>query len=170
MNTALALLKYKQPVADSVWNKLSENKVLRNELITTLEKEHKTNLVPVKYLSPEATAAGVLYNTIGNKMDTLVQINKRSAVYQGKDRTVYFFKYKTEGNDNWKLAISSVIKDKEGAIKGDYDLFRISDAKLAVAGKELQKQQEEELKKLLISKRNSGSQFYGTGNNNEFSE
>lgn len=171
MNTALTLLKYKQRVADSVWRKLSENKTLRNELITALEKEHKTNVIPAKYLNPETTAAGILYNTMGNKIDTLVPVSKRSVVYEGKDRTVYFFKYKTEGNDTWKLAISSVTKDKDGAIKGDYDLFRVSDTKLAAAGKERQKQQEEEFEKLLISKRNSGSQFYGsTGNNNDFSE
>jgi hypothetical protein len=169
MNTALALLKYKKPVADSVWNKLSENKGLRNVLIAALEKQHKTELIPAEYRSPEATAEGVLYNTMGNKIDTLVQMNKRPFVYQGKERTVYFFKYRTEGNDTWKLAISSVIKDKDKGVKGDYELFRISDKKMAI-GKELQKQQEEEFKKLLVSKRNSGSQFYGSGNSNEFSE
>lgn len=170
MSTALALLKYKKPVADSVWNKLSENKALRNVLISALEKQQRTELIPAKYRSPEATAAGVLYNTMGNRVDTLVQINKRPFIYQGKDRTVYFFKYRTEGNDTWKLAISSVIKGKDKDAKEDYELFRISDKKLAAPGKELQKQQEEEFKKLLISKRNSGSQFYGTGNNGEFSE
>jgi uncharacterized protein YbaP (TraB family) len=167
MNTALALLKYKQPVADSMWRKLAENKALRNVLIAALEKQQKTELVPAKYRSPEATAAGVLYNTMGNRIDTLVQLNKRPFVYQGKDRTVYFFKYKTEGNDTWKLAISSVLKDKDKGIKGDYELFWVPDTNLAANNKELQKQQEEEFKKLLISRRNSGSQFYGNTNNGE---
>jgi len=157
MSTALALVKQNKPVADSVWTGIAKNKAMRNLLAYRLARRGKEQLMPAQYRSDAAMAEAALYGNVGNRLDTLVQLDKRALTYKGRNRTVYFYKYKVTGDDTWKMALSSVLKGERN--RGNDELFRLSGKKLA-SGAALKEQQDEELRKLIVSQRDSGRQFY----------
>jgi uncharacterized protein YbaP (TraB family) len=166
MAAALALVKINKPVADSVWTSITNNKSMRTVLARSLTAIHKENLMPAKYRTQNAIAASALYNGLGNRADTLVEINKRPFVYEGKNLVVYFFKYKATDDDTWKMAISSVATEKGKDAKPEYEFMRFAEKKLPGSTTLVQKQQDEEFKKVLVGIRNSGRQFYGDNNDN----
>lgn len=169
LNTALALLKNKQPVADSVWNDMAGKRESRAYLWSQLKGQGRVDLFPKKYQTDEAIASSLIYASLGQRMDTLVLLNKHFIEMKNKDLVTYSFKYKIKKDEDWKLAISSVKKKDKGKMaEGDYDLFFLSDKKLAASTTEINKEVNDQLRKLVIRKTKSGRQFYREGNGGSY--
>ncbi|WP_157976914.1 TraB/GumN family protein [Taibaiella helva] len=169
LNTALALLKQKQPVADSIWTALAGEKEYRNELWSQLRAAGQERLFPRQYRRPEAVAEGQLYASFGNMLDSLVPLDHAPVVQKGKTITSYFYKYKQKRSNDWKLAISSVQQPKGKPVEGYTYLMQLSDKKLAATAPAIDRQIEEQFRRLSISRSNSGSHFYrGSRYNNSY--
>ena len=160
MQTALALLKYKQPVADSIWKALAREKTYRNELWAQLKDAGHTELFPKQYRTHEVIASDLINASYGSRLDTLALLNHAPVTQKNKAITTYFFKYKLKQSEDWRLGISSVVQEKGKQAEGYDELLLLSNKKLATSAAGLNKQIEEQLKKLLISKTNSGREFY----------
>lgn len=161
LNTALALLRYKQPVPDSMWVALAAGKEYRTYLWSRLKSEGQERLFPKQYQTHEAIASDLINASFGSSLDTLALLNHAPVVQKNKGITTYFFKYKLKKAEDWKLAISSVLQENGKSAEGYTDLLLLSNKKLLASVAEQDKQIAEQMKKLLISKRNSGKEFYG---------
>jgi uncharacterized protein YbaP (TraB family) len=160
MQTALSLLKYKQPVADTVWKALAREKNFRSELWAQLKDAGRTDLFPAQYRTHEVIASDLINASYGSRLDTVALLNHSPVVQKNKAITTYFFKYKLKQSEDWKLGLSSVLQEKGRSAEGYGELMLLSNKKLATSAAGLNKQIEEQLKKLLISRTNSGREFY----------
>ncbi|WP_118976146.1 TraB/GumN family protein [Taibaiella koreensis] len=166
LNTALALLRQGQPVADSIWTALAEEKGYRNYLWSQLKAAGQEQFFPQKYRRPEAVAAGLLYASYGSMLDSLQPLDHAPIVQKEKAITSYFYKYKQKRSDDWKLAISSVRQSKGKPVEGYAYLMQLSDKKLAATAPAIDRQIEAQFRKLTISRSNSGNHFYNSSQYN----
>lgn len=160
LNTALTLLKYKEPVADSIWISLAEEKDYRNYLYNRLRENGHQSYFPKRYQNAQAIAASLLYASYGSRLDSLVVLEHAPMMQPEKTVTSYFYKYKMKRSSDWKLAISSVKQEKGKAIEGYTKLMVLSDKKLAATPAAISRQIAEQFRKLYISRSYSGSRFY----------
>ncbi len=167
MHTALVMLRYKQPVADSIWKALAMEKTYRNELWRQLKKANHTELFPKQYRSGEAIASDLIHASYGSRLDTLALLSHPPVVQKNKTVTSYFFKYKLKESADWKLAISSVFQEKGKPAEGYDDLLLLTNKKLVTTASGQDKQIAEQLRKLWISKSDSGRDFYDVNTGSE---
>ena len=170
LNGALTLLKYKIPVSDTVWNDFANDKKWRYQLYLSLKSQNRLDLMPAKYNTVEAVAHQVFYNNVSD-IDTMESLRQQNIIYQGKPATIFFYKYKLKNNDDWALGILGMNQEKGKPVQWNNDLYRITEKKMDQSNTAvITKQENEELKKLLIINRNSGSHFYQAQNRRSYND
>jgi hypothetical protein len=159
INTALAMVKYKRPVADSIWTNLAKKQEHREYLLSRLKQAGRSDLFPAKYRTKDMLSSNAVYAALNGRLDTLTMLSKKNLNYKGQNGIVYFYKYKVRKSEDWKIAISGLLEDKDKELNSDGTLFTITDKKLS-SNTPVTEQLEEQLKRLIISLEDSGSQFY----------
>jgi uncharacterized protein YbaP (TraB family) len=160
LNTALLMLRYNRPVADSIWHTLAADDQYRSYLYSRLQRVGRQALFPARYKSKELLSASMMNAYMGNRLDSLSLLQQKEMYYKGQKRNVYFYKYRTRKDGEWKIAINSLLLNKNKEVVSDGSLFMISEkpllSDLPVSG-----QLELQLKRLIISNQESGRAFYG---------
>ena len=160
LNTAMLLLRYKKPVADSIWLTLAADEQYRAYLYSRLQRTGNTALFPARYKSQELLSSSMMNAYIGNKLDSLSLLSQRELSYKGEQGKVYFYKYRTRKEGEWKIAINGLLLNKNKEVVSNGSLFMVSEKPLQ-QDLPVSEQLEKQLKRLMISNQESGRAFYG---------
>ncbi|MFT3683184.1 MAG: TraB/GumN family protein [Ferruginibacter sp.] len=166
INAAVVLLKNKQQVADSILLSIASKDLLRGKLYSRLEKINRLDKFPAAYKTQQALAKSYLVmEKEYNKIDSAAFISKHHIAYKDKKGFVYFFKYRAKKDDGWKIGISGLQPEKENEVSSDREFTQMTEKKIKT-DEPLEKQLEEQLKKLLFSMHSSGRYFFETNRYN----
>lgn len=179
-NTMMLLLKQGKAVPDSLFSFFTEKNEYRFQLFHDLELIGKANLFPAADRQQVKLATSeLLQQQTYNKPDTIQFIEKRRIHHEGVDGCVLFFKYKEKKDDlSWRLASAGLfpVDDTkyyfaESTVpkveRYRYDFKNLSDIKLDTEKTEAE-QVSDFLKRIVISKRKSGAQFYADSYTSDF--
>lgn len=160
LTTAVLMLRNKRPVADGILLQLAAEDRYRSQLYTLLEKAGRLDKFPTRYKNQMDIARSFLVADKNfNKLDSIVFIKKEPASIPGKKGVVYFFKYRVNKTDDWKIGISGLQPENEKNIFTDDRLTTMTDKKIK-ADEPLEDQFKNQLKKRLFSLHKSGKNFY----------
>ena len=160
MDAAIMLAAHKKSVPDSLWRSLVAQDKWRAILLKRLESIHRKELFPKSSVSQEDMARSLLLNDGNDAKFAGIQLTgKRIISFDGKKGIVYFFKYKTDKEDNWKIGIS-------GLQPANAKDMSVDDKLTSMTGKNLSDDQpvlsqfEEELSKIILSRHESAYRFF----------
>ncbi len=163
MNTAVLFLKYKKSVSDSILWSLAKSDSYRAEFYEKLKDEKLESRFPSSFLSKEQMARSILvnYNSY-DKIDSVEFISADTITYDGRMRLVYFYKYRMNDNDDWKMAISGTQPLSADSVSTESDGLTSLTRDVLKPGTDVHTQFQEELHKVLIAAQPGGRQFYFT--------
>jgi hypothetical protein len=101
----------------------------------------------------------MLIATKADKIDSIVFLKRQLINYKGEKGFVYFFKYRVKKDDDWKIGISGLQPKNINEVSGDKKFAKFVDRKIRY-DEPLDDQLNLQLKKLLITSRKSGRNFY----------
>ncbi|MCG2616910.1 TraB/GumN family protein [Terrimonas sp. NA20] len=175
----ISLIRLKKPYPDTLVNYFAGLDEYRYSLYQDLEELEKSALFPAAENNQLALSRSKLLSDNVRKPDSLLFIDKIKATVKGREGWVYFFKYKIKKDDaRWGIASVGLISldsakyewevgpggekfDEEIDEYGsEYDFTAFSETKLKEDEPEFP-QLQQELKKMLYSKRKSAKEFYG---------
>lgn len=156
----LAMLRYGHPVPDSLWQGIASDPANRVPLWIKLKSAGRTELFPGKYRTGESLAAGLLYQSLDKRLDSLVLLEKRSGIFGDPATTTYIYKYKLKKEDGWQLAFSSALEPKGRQAEIVYTGYNLAGGRVPVSREEAKEAITQGLKRLAITAQPSGSQFY----------
>ena len=160
LETAIALAKNKKPVADSIWEGLASTDNYRVILLKKLEQIKRKDLFPKSAHTQEAIAKSLLLNDKGENKFQNVQLVSKQFINTGKDTGyVYFFKYKINQDDDWKIGISGLQPKNSKEVSVTNEVTKMTEKRL-LNNEPVAQQFEEQLKQLLFSKHESALNFY----------
>jgi uncharacterized protein YbaP (TraB family) len=160
LSTAILLLRNKRKVADSILENLAAKDQYRSRLLQELEEIDQANLFPSKYKSQESLAKSLLLaDKNQEKFHAIELLGKRMVEVKNKKGYVYFFKYKMNKDDEWKMGISGLQPVNLKEVSSDDYLVKMTDKKMNEEELEIV-QFEKELKKLIFSLRKSAASFF----------
>lgn len=164
LTTAVLMLRNNIPVADSILTNLAAENLYRSKLYVRLEKAKRLDKFPEKYRDQyEMARSFLLANKNYTKVDSMVFIKKQPVAYLDKKGVVYFFKYRINKDDDWKIGISGLQPKDEKSIYTDDKLTSMTDKKIK-KDEPLDDQLQKQLKKILFSFHKSARNFYGYNN------
>lgn len=160
LNTAIILLRNQKPVADSVIRRFAEQDKWRGNLYNRLEKIKRLDKFPVKYKTQVDLARSYLVaDKDYNKVDSISLVGKQKLAFAGKNGYVYFFKYRIEKDDEWKIGLSGLQPENLLETSSEHKLSAMTDKKLK-ADTTTNEQFQEQLKRTLFSFRKSAANFF----------
>ncbi|MDF2189728.1 TraB/GumN family protein [Paraflavitalea sp. CAU 1676] len=162
-NTFILLLRNKQPVPDSLFEKYARLDDYRSELYGDLKKMKLTDKFPAQYKSQLEMTRSLLTNAWGSyeKRDTVVFLDKLPVTYKNKKGWVYFYKYKKMRDDaNWQLAAIGMQPENAAETDVENEEFNSVDERKLETDKPVNEQLAQMLREMLVSKRRSASEFY----------
>ncbi|MBK8520476.1 MAG: TraB/GumN family protein [Chitinophagaceae bacterium] len=162
MTAAVLMLRNKIPVADSILTKLAADDQYRSRLYTKLEKAKRLDKFPATCKTQQDIARSFLLTDKNyNKVDSVVFIKKQPVTYLDKKGVVYFYKYRVNKEDDWKIGISGLQPENENNIFTDDKLTTMTDKKIK-NDVPLDEQLQDQLKKILFSFHPGARNFYGS--------
>jgi uncharacterized protein YbaP (TraB family) len=163
-HTALLLLRNNRPVPDSLFNKLAGADEYRFELYKALKKIKQLHKFPSRFNNQAAMSRSILVafnNNDYTKPDSLTYLDKMPVTYKNKKGWIYFYKYKEARDDSqWKIASVGMQPEKETEIDTENDLFTSTEEGILDTKKPVKEQLAVIVKEMLITKRESASEFY----------
>lgn len=170
MTAAIALLKNKKNVPDSILISIASNDKFRATLYQALKEINLENKFPVVYKHPQFMARSVLVgNGAFNKIDSIQFVSSRSAKYGIKTGIVYFYKYRVKNDDSWKIAFSGLQPADLNEVDINNDYTKFSDKKLDYESPEAD-QFDKEFEKMVILSHKSGRNFFISNDYSRFAE
>jgi len=164
LTTAVSMLRNNIPVPDSILTNLAAENLYRSKLYVKLEKAKRLDKFPSKYKDQlEMARSFLLADKNYKKVDSIVFIKKQPTAYLDKKGVVYFFKYRVNKDDDWKIGISGLQPEDEKSIYTDDKLTSMTDKKIK-KDEPLDEQLQNQLKKILFSFHASARNFYGNSN------
>jgi uncharacterized protein YbaP (TraB family) len=158
---AVLMLRNNIPVADTILTNLAADNLYRSKLYTKLEHAKRLGKFPAKYKDQfEMARSFLLADKNYTKVDSMVFIKKQPVAYLDKKGVVYFFKYRVNKEDDWKIGISGLQPEDEKSIYTDDKLTSMTDKKIK-KDEPLDEQLQNQLKKILFSFHKSARNFYG---------
>ncbi len=167
MNTAISLLRNGKPVADSVLNTLAADDKYRVRLFKRMKKNKLLAKFPARYNNPLDLARSRMVTERGDydKIDSVVYVDKQKVHYENKTGYVYFFKYRIQKEDDWKIGFSGLLPENEKEAGIDDEFTSMTDKKLK-ADEPIIEQYNKLLKKRLFAMHDSGRNFFENDNMN----
>jgi hypothetical protein len=161
---AVLLLRSKIPVADSILTNLAAVDRYRSKLYTKLEKAKLLDKFPDIHCGQlEMARSFMLADKNYIKVDSIIFIKKQPTAYLNKKGVVYFFKYRVNKEDDWKIGISGLQPEDGKQIFTESKLTSMTGKKIK-NDEPLDEQLQNQLKKILFSFHPSARQFYGNNN------
>ena len=175
--TAMLLLRNKKAIPDTLLKYFATSDDYRYELYSDLKRNHLSNLFPASFNNQLALAKSKLFEISSdyNKPDSLVYLDKFPVQYKERSGFVFFFKYKTDEDDNaWKIATVGIVPADAKKFEFDnpkqtfwqrrqYEFTELTNTKIDNETP-LKDQLTKAFKKMLYSRRNSAAQFYKSEN------
>ena len=185
-NTVYLFLQHKIPVNDTMLIYFAKLDEYRYELFTDMRTLKMLDKFPPGYKNQQDFAKSKLFSSsYSGKPDSLVFIDSLPATVSNKKGFVFFYKYKTKKDDPyWKLATVGLMSPDHSALNVDDDdeedddlqytitpgwnvssnrdkivFTEFTDAKIKDETP-IREQMEEQLKRILYSKRKSAKMFY----------
>jgi uncharacterized protein YbaP (TraB family) len=160
LSTAILLLRHDRPVADSILRNLAASDTYRSNLYQQLTAIGKADRFPKQYRNQSDMARSLLASGRGNSGLADVQfITKQKIQFKELKGYVYFFKYKPARDDDWQIGISG-IQPSDPAIVNTANDFVLLTGKKLKPSLPLNTQLDDQLRKLIFSKRKSALNFY----------
>ncbi|HVM89427.1 MAG TPA: TraB/GumN family protein [Puia sp.] len=161
LNTAVLMIRYRKPVADSILQNLAKDDKYRFNLYKSLEHIGHKNIFPAQYATQLDMARSSIIGSHPSKEDIAIEfVGKKFVQYKLKKGWAYFFKYKNSKDDeSWQMGISGLQPENLNEVGSDNSLVLLINKKLK-KDKPVIPQFEEQLKHLLFSKYKSGVFFY----------
>lgn len=165
LDAALLLLRNNKPVPDSTINILATDDHYRIALYQGLSRNKLLAKFPAAYKTQRLIASGILYHSFSyQKVDSLVYIDKLSVNDSRNKGWLYFFKYKTNKDDEvWRIAYSGLqpldtnkVTTGVAAYRNDFTGFTNEVYNEADISQQMQKL----LKQNIYALRESSSRFY----------
>jgi uncharacterized protein YbaP (TraB family) len=160
LNTAILLLRQGRTVADSIIRTLAAADPYRSTLYQQLLSIHKEDLFPRQYKNQVDIARSLLAASHGSTGLADIQLaTSRKVQFKEWSGTVYCFKYKTGKDDDWQIGLSGIQPTNQKEVNTTNDFVSLTGKKLKpniAAGPQF----DEQLKKMLFSKRKSAAGFY----------
>ena len=160
------LVKHDKKVTDSLLIAIAADDLHRVKLLAMLERQHRKDLFPVKYLKQEIVAKSVLLNDKNyHEFADIQLVSKRLMELKGQKGMVYLFRYKIKKEDDWKMGISGLQPVNNSEVSSNDNFVNLSDKKIRKNETETN-QFNEQIKKLLFAAHKSGIKFFD--NNDEW--
>ena len=163
LNTAILLLRNNKPVADSVIRALAATDQYRSRLLKALTDIHQGQRFPAAFRNQLSIARSLLLNSGGESEFFDIQlVGKRTIQFKQQKGILYYFKYKQNKEDEWQIGLSGLQPLNSKDVSTDDDFVRLTGKKIKGNTPELA-QFDQQLKRLLFSKRKSAAAFYQDG-------
>jgi uncharacterized protein YbaP (TraB family) len=160
LRTAILLLRHDRPVADSILNNLATSDTYRSQLYTALLSINHINRFPKRYANQTDIARSLLAANHGTAGLAEVQfVSKRKMQFKQQKGFVYFFKYRPNRDDDWQMGISGIQPADPNDVNTSTDFVSLTGKKLKT-GLPVNTQFDDQLRKLMFSKRKSAAAFY----------
>lgn len=160
LGAAILLARNNIRVPDTVWQSLAAKDKYRAVLYRRLEAIDMLHLFPADEATQPLMAQALLLNDKNaEKFQSCELVGKKSVTVKSKNGHVYFFKYKLDKEDDWKIGISGMQPADLREVSTNNTLTRMTGKRLATT-KPVIVQYEEELKKLLFAMHRSAAYFY----------
>jgi hypothetical protein len=160
LNTAVLLLRHSRPVADSILQNLAAADAWRSALYQALVSIHRTDLFPRRYKDQVDMARSLL--AAGHNSDGFADIQlvgRRQVQFKESKGNVYLFKYKVGKDDDWQIGLSGIQPANLKEVNTATEFVSLTGRRLRL-GKPVNTQFDDQLKRLLFSKRKSAVGFY----------
>ncbi len=168
LEAAIALTSNKKPVPDSIWRGLAAKDKWRSVLLKRLESIHRKDLFPRSAANQEDIAKSLLLNESSEEKFSYIQLAGKKAIsLEGKKGTVYFFKYKLDKSDDWKIGISGLQPVNTKEISSDNKLTKMTTKNLT-NDQPVLSQFEKELHEMILSGHESAYRFFSAGRYENF--
>ncbi|HEX9511450.1 MAG TPA: TraB/GumN family protein [Puia sp.] len=160
LSTSALLLRNNKPVADSIIRALAVSDLYRSRLLKSLEAIHRGDRFPRSFRNQVDIARSLL---VGNRSDNegvdIQFVDKKPVQFKDMKGTIYFFKYKLNKDDDWQIGLSGLQPVNPKEVNTDNEFVRLTGKKIR-PDTPVKDQFEQQLKKLLFSKRKSAASFY----------
>ncbi|TKK65664.1 TraB/GumN family protein [Ilyomonas limi] len=162
LGAAILLARNNIAVPDTVWQNLAAKDKYRAVLYRRLAAIDKENLFPKSAATQPLMAQALLLNDKNSdKFQSCELIGKRLVTEKNQNGYVYFFKYKLNKEDDWKIGISGIQPANLKEVNTNDNLTRMTGKRLA-SNKPIAAQYDEELKKLLFAMHKSATYFFSS--------
>lgn len=170
LGAAILLARNNIAVPDSVWQSLAAKDKYRAVLYRRLEAIDKQSLFPKSAATQPLMAQALLLNDKNSdKFQSCELVGKTRVTVKNKNGYVYFFKYKLNKEDDWKIGISGIQPADLKAVSTNDDLTRMTGKKL-MGNKPAVVQYDDALKKLLFTMHRSATYFFSSNLYNNYLE
>ncbi len=160
LNTAVLLIRHSRPVADSVIRNLAAADAWRSTLYRALVSIHRTDLFPGRYKNQVDIARSLLAAGHNNAAFADIQlVGQREVQFKESKGNVYLFKYKLGKDDDWQMGLSGIQPANLKEVNTATEFVTLTAKKLR-QDKPVNTQFDDQLKRLLFSKRKSAAGFY----------
>ncbi len=160
LNTAILLLRHGRPVADSIFRNLAASDTYRSDLYHQLMTIGRADRFPKQYRNQLDMARSLLASSHGGAGLFDIQfITRRKIRFKQFDGFVYFFKYKTGHDDEWQIGISGIQPADPAGVNTANEFVTLTGKKLK-SSLPVNTQIDDQLRKLMFSKRKSAVSFY----------
>jgi len=160
LNTAILLLRHNRPVADSILRHLATSDIYRSDLYQQLTAIGKADRFPSRYRNQLDMARSLLVSNHSNSGVADIQfISKQKIQFKQFNGYVYFFKYKPARDDDWQIGISGIQPSDPAAVNTATEFVSLTGKKLK-PNLPVNTQIDDQLRKLMFSKRKSARDFY----------
>lgn len=150
----------KFPVADSLLLHLAANDRYRSELWKRLEKAGATSIFPRAYQTQEWLARSELMSEFAfDRMDSISLLGQQLIMVSGVPGRVYFFKYRAQPQDSWKLGISGLQPGDLQKVSAGKSIVSLTDTRINDRDP-VDIQIVEPFRKWLLASYPSGRKFY----------
>jgi uncharacterized protein YbaP (TraB family) len=160
LSTAILLLRHNRPVADTILRNLAGSDTYRSDLYRQLTAIGKADRFPGQYRNQPDIARSLLASGHGSSGLADIQfVTKRKIQFKQLKGYVYFFKYKPGRDDDWQIGISGIQPSDLALVNTDTEFVLLTGKKLK-PGLPINTQIDDQLRKLIFSKRKSARDFY----------
>jgi uncharacterized protein YbaP (TraB family) len=162
LGAAILLARNNITVPDTVWKSLAAKDKYRAILYRKLSFIGKESLFPKSAATQPQMAQAILLNDKNvDKFQSCELVGKKMITAKEQTGYVYFFKYKLNKDDDWKIGISGIQPANLKDVNTNDDLTRMSNRKL-MDNKPVLAQYDEELKKLIFAMHRSASYYFNS--------
>jgi hypothetical protein len=160
LNTAILLLRHDRPVADTIIRTLAASDTYRSDLYQQLTAIGRADRFPSQFRNQLDMARSLLASSHGSSGLADIQfITKRKIQFKQSTGFVYFFKYKPGHDDDWQIGISGIQPSDPAAVNTANEFVTLTGKKLK-PNLPVNTQIDDQLRKLMFSKRKSALNFY----------
>ena len=160
------MLRNHIPLEDSILVSLAASDKTRGLLYDKLVKYKIENYFPARYKNQKDLARSyIAMENNYDRMDSLVYLSKKIITYKQQQGYVYFFKYRIQQANEWKIAMSGLQPLNEKEIASDPMISILTEIKIKKDAP-LEGQLDIQLKRALFTFYKSGKNFYSGSNSN----